>query len=533
MRNFGPFLANLRSSARLSQEQLAKLVDSSKSEISRLETNNIPQPFKSAVRKRAIALAEILCTSKNEIKKYLELAEIDQSLLSETEQIQIGFTLTVPHGSPDETAPLEQSARIYKQLLTQLEAKQAILGDEHPCPNLRIKIQEYTNAIQGLQKRLDGHYNRQKLTNNSQIAEANAVILANSSEPQQNNHAFNEQARDKGIIPTSADSHESVIIPSVFDLGITDKLDNAESIIDLAWEIWFASRPKAVARSVNKLLPSLEKIAHSLYPPSQALRAKELAIRAHGLLGTVCLDAVQNDTALFHYMQAHRFAEEIRDIDLAAAYLCLVGEVLRLQNDQSGALSYMENAREIASHASNATRGHILQSLAYTYGDTRQEALFERTISEATGLLAFSGEGRDIAQKEFIPFEIYEIRGKVYRDLGKPLDAIPYLELAEKSLATAGSVTPRWHALLEISRGQAYCDIGDIGTGIEVASKGFMMAYQCRSPFQMNRVRKLLRKLERDLSRTHPRVQDLKNLLYETYMRMDDEDISKNIPLMI
>ena len=46
----------------------------------------------------------------------------------------------------------------------------------------------------------------------------------------------------------------------------------------------------------------------------------------------------------------------------------------------------------------------------------------------------------------------------------------------------------------------------------------------------MNRVRKLLRKLEKGPFRNHPRVQDLKNLLYETYMRMDSEDSSANPP---
>jgi hypothetical protein len=131
-------------------------------------------------------------------------------------------------------------------------------------------------------------------------------------------------------------------------------------------------------------------------------------------------------------------------------------------------------------------------------------------------------------KKEFIPFEIYEIRGKVSRDLGKPLDAIPYLELAEKSLTMADSVTPRWHALLEISRAQAFCDAGDITTGIELACKGFMMAYQCHSPRQMNRVRKLLRKLEKGPFQNHPRVHDLKNLLHETYLRMDSEDSPAN-----
>jgi transcriptional regulator with XRE-family HTH domain len=307
----------------------------------------------------------------------------------------------------------------------------------------------------------------------------------------------------------------------LFDLGVTDKLNSAESIINLAWEAWFASRPSVAARSVNKLLPSLEQIASSPDLPGHTLRAKQLALRAHGLLGSVCLDASQNDTALFHYMQAYRFAEELHDVDLATTYLCLTGDVLRRQNDQSGALQHMEHARDVASRASHTTRGHILQLHAYTYGDTGQELAFERTISEATDLLAFSGEGIDTVQKEFIPFEVYEIRGKINRDLGKPLNALPFLELAERSLNAADSVTPRWHALLEISRAQTYCDAGDIATGIELACRGFIAAYQCRSPHQMNRVRKLLRKLEQGPFHHHPKVQDLKNLLSETYIHME------------
>lgn len=103
------------------------------------------------------------------------------------------------------------------------------------------------------------------------------------------------------------------------------------------------------------------------------------------------------------------------------------------------------------------------------------------------------------------------------------MNALPYLELAEKSLDKAESVTPRWQALLGISRGQALYDAGDITAGLDLISKGFTLAYQCHSPHQMNRVRKLLRKWEISPVRNHPGVQNLKDLLYETYMRMDND----------
>lgn len=62
-------------------------------------------------------------------------------------------------------------------------------------------------------------------------------------------------------------------------------------------------------------------------------------------------------------------------------------------------------------------RGAIFFSyLRIPYGETGQEAAFERTISEATDLLAFSGKGKDISQKEFVSFEVYETHGKINRD---------------------------------------------------------------------------------------------------------------------
>ena len=73
-------------------------------------------------------------------------------------------------------------------------------------------------------------------------------------------------------------SSNSLIISTTFDPEVEDTLDNAESMIDLAWEAWFASRPKEAARSVSRLLPRLEKLAYALYQPGHTLRAKELAI---------------------------------------------------------------------------------------------------------------------------------------------------------------------------------------------------------------------------------------------------------------
>jgi len=326
---------------------------------------------------------------------------------------------------------------------------------------------------------------------------------------------FGKNAEDLGFLRATASTPLFIVSQ---DGSMSERLDQAESIVNLAWEAWFASRPERAAQETRKLLPRLDRVRLSNGPAIHVLRAQNLAIRCHGLLGGVYLDAMQNDLALYHYTQAQSLAEEIHDLDQSTTYLALIGDVLRRKDDKIAAISHMELARNQASTAERATRGHILQLLAYTYADTGHANEFESTIAEATDLLSHTGEGLDAAQHEFIPFEVYEIRGKANRDLRKPLAAIPYLELAEKSLV-GEIVTPRWHALLEISRSQAFCDAGDLDVGITLATRGFQMAHQCQSPRQMNRVRKLLRKLEAGEHKTDRRVGDLKELLYEHYLR--------------
>ena len=93
MYQFGEFLSNLRNSKGLTLEELAPLVGTSKSTLSRLENNEIPRPFKGSVRKLIFDLARTLCDSKKETERYLTLAGIDIALLTEHEEI----LLFAPH----------------------------------------------------------------------------------------------------------------------------------------------------------------------------------------------------------------------------------------------------------------------------------------------------------------------------------------------------------------------------------------------------------------------------------------------------
>ncbi|HVB75779.1 MAG TPA: helix-turn-helix transcriptional regulator [Ktedonobacteraceae bacterium] len=160
MRQFGAFLANLRSGTNLSLDELARLVGTSRSTISRIENNDVPLPFKGSIRKLLICIAELLCTSRTETEKYLDLAGIENSLLTEFEQIQLGFTPHIVKGSPEEIAKLEGLERIYGQLLKALETRELELDVSNAPPNLKLKTQEYRNTLQEIRRRLDKLQNR-------------------------------------------------------------------------------------------------------------------------------------------------------------------------------------------------------------------------------------------------------------------------------------------------------------------------------------------------------------------------------------
>jgi transcriptional regulator with XRE-family HTH domain len=155
MRQFAIFLSNLRSSAKLSLEELGTLVDTSRTTISRLENNEVSHPFRGQARKVVLALAEILCTSRTETERYLKLADIDRSLLSEMEEIQLGLAAPTAKGALAEASDLQRLAQTYAQLLHNLQTRQAALGNGKAPPHLAIKIQEYTHKLSDMQKRLD------------------------------------------------------------------------------------------------------------------------------------------------------------------------------------------------------------------------------------------------------------------------------------------------------------------------------------------------------------------------------------------
>lgn len=172
MKQFGAFLSNLRSSAGLSLDELAKLVGTSRSTLSRLENDDIPRPFKSTMRQLVITLAELLCTSQKETERYLELAEIELSYLTGIEEILLGFMPRILSGSSGELADLEHLHNmceqryhqfdVWEQQLRQLQTQSLTQGESNASIQVRQKKQECALILRELQQRLETLHQKQK-----------------------------------------------------------------------------------------------------------------------------------------------------------------------------------------------------------------------------------------------------------------------------------------------------------------------------------------------------------------------------------
>lgn len=295
-------------------------------------------------------------------------------------------------------------------------------------------------------------------------------------------------------------------------------LEIAEHVISMGYTSWLASRPDDARRSAESILPWLEASQRRAPRSTQRHQGLHLLARGYELLGALALDRLENDTAISRFRRALTISEELHDDNLMTAHTTELGDAYRRKGDKETAIALMELALSRSQGTERATRGYVLEMLAYTYADAGNEAAFTQHIELATDLLAHTGEGSDrMAKREFIPFEVLEIRGKALRDFGYAQLALDYYQQAERALMSRPSM-PRWHALLTISKAQALCDANEMEEGVRLAIHGITMAHACQSPRQMNRVRKLMRKLDASPSATNPALIPLRDIVQDIYV---------------
>ena len=298
----------------------------------------------------------------------------------------------------------------------------------------------------------------------------------------------------------------------------------AESVITLGYTSWLASKPNEAQRAVQTILPLLEAGQQRGLSARHAKDEKYTMARAYELLGALALDRMEYDTAITEFRRALTKSEEIGESNLIAAHMTEIGEAYRRNGDILSALDIMKSALTLARRNDKATLGYVLEMLAYTYAENRDELSFRHHIEEAINLLGHSGSGEGMSQREFVPFEVLEIYGKGLRDFGHAKEGLTYLQRADDSLMMQPNM-PRWQAVVTISKAQALCDAGEMDEGIALAVRGLRLAHYCQSPRQMNRVRKLATRLKKTHSGQSSKLILLEDTVRDIYLGNEESVI--------
>src|SRR5262245_53474707 len=144
-------------------------------------------------------------------------------------------------------------------------------------------------------------------------------------------------------------------------------LEIAEQVIALGYTSWIASRPADARRAAESILPWLEALQRRAPRSPRTKQGLRLLARGHELLGALALDQLENETAISRFRQALTLSEELGDVNLIAAHMTELGDAYRRSDRKDLALALMEQAYERARHAERATRGYVLEMLAYSY----------------------------------------------------------------------------------------------------------------------------------------------------------------------
>jgi transcriptional regulator with XRE-family HTH domain len=294
-------------------------------------------------------------------------------------------------------------------------------------------------------------------------------------------------------------------------------LEIAEHIINMGFTSWIASHPDEARQAVETIMPWLEAALRRAPLSTHAKQGKHILARGHELLGALALDQLDNNGAITEFRHALTLSEELGDTSLIVAHTTELGDAHRRKGDKETGLAMMQGALAISNSVQRSLQGYVLEMIAYTYADTGNEKAFHYHIEEAVDLLGHSGEGEGAAKRDFIPFEVLEIYGKALRDFGHPVQALEYINRAERTLINRPNV-PRWQALITITKAQALCDAGELEEGIALAIRGITLAHSCRSPRQMNRVRKLMIKLCNSEHKEEPILIPLREIVSDIYV---------------
>ncbi len=573
MKNFGPFLYNLRRNADLSLEELAKLVDSSRSSLSRFENNDVPMPFKGTACTLVIRLAEILCTSKQEIKRYIELAEIDLSILLEAEQIQIGAAPAITGNTPEDLPSLEHTKAIYQDLIARLEMTKARLG-KNTLASIEMRMQEYTKGLQSVQKRIDDIIHQQEQRNRQSTdlihmpqeilqegaKETDIITVSPHDEVQQPTlqNTIQHPRQDSALMLLT--EYEKKLLASLFALDgdlLTETPDGSSAVksrrhllrqaltligaslalpLDLdpmplaepkhdiisdtlitffentmatQWELYHTGGAIRVVQSLDPWIKEIARLSRLTQDTNWHARILKLLTMSYQLQSCVLRDIMDYKQAHIAYQRAFHIAQELEDAELMGAALAREGVTLIQQDKPKQAILYLDGAL-------TTIEGHTFPKLKGHILQALSEA--HAKAHQEQECWSAIGQAESIQEEPVQEYSLIRMN-KASLAAQKGVNAVllgdyqQAIRLLDASLTTYDPALIRGRARLLAQKAEAYYGLGAIEACITTAREAVTLGYSAGSSKTIARVRTLHNHLEQSSWRKEPGITHLGEML--------------------
>lgn len=169
--------------------------------------------------------------------------------------------------------------------------------------------------------------------------------------------------------------------------------------------------------------------------------------------------------AIYYYRQMEYFARLLQDDTLTNIALAYLGDMYRRKNDMQKAVEILELARDTTPNADLAARGNVMQLLARSYIRLQRVQDFDRAIKISEDIALETAAQPRSTGNQYHLAHVYEEYAKGYDLLGKPHEALDFVEKAQKAQTLTKSV----EILLKVARAEILIHSGDIAEGEPLA----------------------------------------------------------------
>jgi transcriptional regulator with XRE-family HTH domain len=279
----------------------------------------------------------------------------------------------------------------------------------------------------------------------------------------------------------------------------SETLDTAESLIRQVWSLRCAARIAEAERGVRRLNALFAYFREYLPPPARLEhRFQLLAVQVHRLNAAAVLENKDYAHALALYQRMGAITARLDDPAAHAQALLEIGKELERAGKKQQAVTYLEDARDLALHSSKRLLAFVHSYLARSYGGAGDALRFERAIqtglSLARSLHPEDEDGSDFVYSWSAVSAMLAEQSWGYLVLNQPQKTLAMRQEITEALERGQDA--RVLAWIPLDWSSAYLQLGDVESAVQEAREFYRRSRIMQSAHATSQTKRLLQEMQ-------------------------------------